>query len=168
MAPSPSLRSCLLQSLILGIAGTWDCCTDCRHLSSSPSWTSHFQGREGPRASCLFFYDFLLCSVYFLVKMNGNLFLMSTASLLDLIFIIILDMVLSVSCYYLPLLVFLWGIFFLGHALGTQSWTLYVVYLHWYLLVQNGTTHSAFFCLRCFNTDLLWQIKLYIWLCGCP
>lgn len=122
---------------------------------------------EGLLLIFLCFFFFLLCSVYFLVKMNGNLFLMSTASLLDLIFII-LDMVLSVSCYYLPLLVFLWGIFLLGHSLGTQSWTLYMVYLHWYLLVQNGTTHSASFCLRYFNTDLLWKVKLYIWLCGCP
>lgn len=61
---------------------------------------------------CDFFFFFLLCSVYFLVKMNCNLFLMSTTSFLDLIFNIVLDTILSVSCYYLSLLVFLWGIFF--------------------------------------------------------
>lgn len=108
---------------------------------------------------------FFLCSVYFLVKMNCNLFLMSTTSFLDLIFIIVLDTVLGVSCYYLSLLVFLWEIFL--RALGTQSWTLYMVYLHWYLLVLNGTAPSTFFSLRYFNTDLLWKIKLYIWPCGC-
>lgn len=97
--------------------------------------------------------------------MNCNLFLMSTTSFLDLIFIIVLDTVLGVSCYYLSLLVFLWEIFL--RALGTQSWTLYMVYLHWYLLVLNGTAPSTFFSLRYFNTDLLWKIKLYIWPCGC-
>lgn len=90
---------------------------------------------------------------------------MSTTSFLDLIFIIVLDTVLGVSCYYLSLLVFLWEIFL--RALGTQSWTLYMVYLHWYLLVLNGTAPSTFFSLRYFNTDLLWKIKLYIWPCGC-
>lgn len=164
MAPSPSPRSYLLQSFILGIAqsaGTFP-------APLPGQATAREEKAPGPPAYFSMIFFFLLCSVYFLVKMNGNLFLMSTASLLDLIFIIILDMVLSVSCYYLPLLVFLWGIFLLGHSLGTQSWTLYMVYLHWYLLVQNGTTHSASFCLRYFNTDLLWKVKLYIWLCGCP
>lgn len=127
-----------------------------------PFLDKSLSGKRRPSASCLFFCDSLLCSVY-LMKMNCNLFLMSAASFLDLIFIIILEMVLSVSCYF-SLLLFLWGIFFL--ALGTQSWTLYMVYLHWYLLVLNGTTHSAF-CLRYFNTDSLWNIKLHIWPCGC-
>lgn len=70
-------------------------------------------------------------------------------------------MVLSVFHYHFSLLSFLWLIFSLEYwepDPGSCAWK--VSSLHWYFLVLTGITYSAFFCLRYFDTDLLWKIKL--------
>lgn len=114
VAPSPHPQSCWFRMPYL--TNSWDlrCLfvgSDCWQLARSQnSRTSHCQPGKSGVQGLLLICDFMLSSAHFLLEIDHNLFLTNTASFLNLMVFIIIEMVLVLLLF--SHCCFLWGFFF--------------------------------------------------------